>query len=316
MSRPTFLLTKAERKAADGTVTPEMLMLHYCRVYASRFIWEDAPEDMPEGYIEESLFSTGLCGPVEAFGENALLMGGPVKRGIYGQPVTWLPSPSPGDIIPGELLHERSQSEWPALCCRAVSAEIEELCVLLSDAYNCLRQNVLALAQPVVLQGAVGGEINIREMDDGLSKWKPRVPTLDRTGLQASVLDLGGTDHTQNLIATINALDCEILARMGIKSAGTEKASGVTAEETVSISQELRLLNAHDLRIRRRWLELPRIKELFPGLRVKPGPGLEVDDGGDPSEERVQDGGDGGDPDRQGGAADPPGEQSGEEARG
>lgn len=308
--RPTFLRTKGERRVCDGTVTPEMLRQHYCRIYSTRFVWEGAPEDMPESYIEEALFSTGLCGPVEAFGEPALLMGGPVKLGIYGQPVTWLPAPSPGDIIPGELMHERSQSEHPALYCRPLSEEIEELIVLLSDAYNCLRQNILALAQPVILQGAVGGEINIREMDDGLSRWRPRVPTLERTGLQASVLDLGGQDHTQNLIATINALDCEILARMGIKSAGTEKASGVTTEETVSISQELRLLNAQDLRIRRKWLDNPRIKEMFPGLSVRPGPGLEVNDGGDPSEERMPDSGDGGDPDRQSGAADAAGEQS------
>ena len=94
--------------------------------------------------------------------------------------------------------------------------------------------------------------------------------------MQASVLDLGGKDHTQNLISTANAIDCEILCRMGIKSAGTEKASGVTTEETVSITQELQLINQADYERRKEWAELPQIKKYFPELEVLPAPGLTV----------------------------------------
>ena len=138
--------------------------------------------------------------------------------------------------------------------------------------------------------------------------------------MQASVLDLGGKDHTQNLISTINALDCEILARMGIKSAGTEKASGVTSEETLSITQELQLINQYDYELRKKWTELPQIRERFPDLEVVPAPGLQVmiyAGSGDPDNEEgtpMPSEGDDGEPDRQGGSPSERHEDNGEEA--
>ena len=86
------------------------------------------------------------------------------------------------------------------------------------------------------------------------------------------MLDLGGRDHTESIIKIINDADCEILARMGIRSAGTEKASGVTAEETLSIAQELRLILENDLAIRRTFCDA--VQDRLPGLRCDPAPGL------------------------------------------
>ena len=90
--------------------------------------------------------------------------------------------------------------------------------------------------------------------------------------MDAKALALGAKDHTESLIKTINDIDCEILARFGIKSAGTEKASGVSPEETLSIAQELRLRLERDLEIRRRFCA--EVQDVLPGLRVEPAPGL------------------------------------------
>lgn len=319
--RPSFILSKGERREGEGLVLPEDLLLHYAEVYASRFQWKGTPKDMPLGFIEKALFFTGGIAPVRAFGENQLIASVPVLLGLYAQPVTWEPVPAGGSIIPPNLMREYKQDRDPSLFCLPMEAQIHELCVLMADTYNCLRQTVFSMAQPVVVQGAVGGEINIRETERTLYGRKLAVPSLDKTGMQASVLDLGGKDHTQNLISTINALDCEILARMGIKSAGTEKASGVTSEETLSITQELQLVNQQDYELRKRWAELPQIRERFPDIEVIPAPGLQVmiyEGTGDPDDKEgtsVPSEGDDRDADRKGGSPSQGYEDDGKEAR-
>lgn len=299
--RPSFLLSKGERRETEGLILPEDILLHYAEVYASRFIWEGTPKDMPRGFIEKALFWTGGVAPVRAFGEENLVAAYPVMLGIYAQPISWEPVPAGGSIIPPQLMREYKQSKDPMLHCVPMAEQIRELCVLMADAYNCLKQTLFSMGQPVAIQGMVGGEVNVIESKDALLGRKLVVPTLDKTGIQASVIDLGGKDHTQNLISTINALDCEILARFGIKSAGTEKASGVTSEETLSITQELQLINMADYELRSEWAEKEQIGDRFPQLKVKPAPalGLILDDRYTDEESRVRSEGNDGDPDRE-----------------
>lgn len=316
--RPTFLLSKGERREGEGLILPEDLLLHYAEVYASRFQWKGVPKDMPLGFLEKALFYTGGIAPIRAFGEHQLIASSPVLLGLYAQPVTWEPVPAGGSIIPNNLMKEHNQDKDPSLFCLPMESQIRELCVLMADTYNCLRQTITGMKQPVILQGAVGGEINIRDTGDDLRLGKLMIPTLDKTSMQASVLDLGGKDHTQNLIATINALDCEILARMGIKSAGTEKASGVTSEETLSITQELQLVNQYDYELRKKWTELPQIRERFPDIEVVPAPGLQVmeyagQSNTDKERTQVRGEGDDGNPDRKGGSPPQGHENNGEE---
>lgn len=318
--RPSFLLSKGERRELEGLILPEDLLLHYAEVYASRFQWKGVPKDMPLGFIEKALFFTGGIAPVKAFGENQLIASVPVLLGLYGQPVTWEPLPAGGSIIPPNIMKQYKQDKEPCLFCLPMAEQIRELCVLMADTYNCLRQTITGMKQPVILQGAVGGEINIRDTGDDLRMGKLMIPTLDKTSMMASVLDLGGKDHTQNLISTVNALDCEILARMGIKSAGTEKASGVTTEETVSITQELQLINQYDYELRRKWVELPQIRERFPALEVLPSPGLQVmeyENGNtdDREESSMSSKGDDGDSDREGRPSPQGYENDGEDAQ-
>ena len=314
--RPTFLLSKGERRDMEGLILPEDLLVHYSEIYASRFEWEGIPKDMPRGFIEKALFWVGGIAPARAFGEEQLIAAYPVMLGIYAQPITWEPVPAGGSIIPPQLMREYKQSRDPMMFCMPMADQIMELCVLMADAYNCMKQTLFSMSQPVAIQGVTGGEINIQESKDALLGRKVVVPTLDRTGIQASVIDLGGKDHTQNLISTINALDCEILARMGIKSAGTEKASGVTSEETLSITQELQLINKYDYDLRTKWCELPQIRERFPDLKVKAAPslGLILDDGYTSEGTQMRSEGIPGESDREGRLAPQGHENDGEEA--
>ena len=314
--RPSFLLSKGERKETDGLILPDDVLLHYAEVYASRFVWEGTPKDMPQGFIERALFWTGGIAPARAFGEEQLIAAYPVMLGIYAQPITWEPAPAGGSIIPPQLMREYKQSRDPMMFCMPMADQIRDLCILMADAYNCMKQTLFSMSQPIAVQGVVGGEINVMEAEQTLLGRKLLVPTLDKTAMQASVIDLGGKDHTQNLISTINALDCEILARMGIKSAGTEKASGVTSEETLSITQELQLINKFDYDLRVKWCELPQIKERFPDLKVSPAPslGLITDDGYTAEGTQMRSEGNDGDADRKGGPAPQGHENDGEEA--
>ena len=314
--RPSFLLSKGERKETDGLILPDDVLLHYAEVYASRFIWEGTPKDMPQGFIERALFWTGGIAPARAFGEEQLIAAYPVMLGIYAQPITWEPVPAGGSIIPPQLMREYKQSRDPMMFCMPMADQIRDLCKLMADAYNCMKQTLFSMSQPIAVQGVVGGEINVMEAEQTLLGRKLLVPTLDKTAMQASVIDLGGKDHTQNLISTINALDCEILARMGIKSAGTEKASGVTSEETLSITQELQLINKFDYDLRVKWCELPQIRERFPDLKVSPAPslGLITDDGYTAEGTQMRSEGNDGDADREGRPASQGHEDDGEEA--
>ena len=314
--RPSFLLSKGERKGVEGLILPEDILLHYSEVYASRFMWEGTPKDMPQGFIERALFWTGGIAPARAFGEEQLIAAYPVMLGIYAQPITWEPIPAGGSIIPPQLMREYKQSREPMMFCMPMADQIRDLCILMADAYNCMKQTLFSMSQPIAVQGVVGGEINVMEAEQTLLGRKLLVPTLDKTAMQASVIDLGGKDHTQNLISTINALDCEILARMGIKSAGTEKASGVTSEETLSITQELQLINKFDYDLRVKWCDLPQIRERFPDLKVTPSPslGLITDDGYTAEGAQMRSEGNDGDADREGGPAPQGHENDGEEA--
>lgn len=313
--RPSFLLSKGERRDLDGLILPEDILIHYSEVYASRFIWEGTPKDMPQGFIEKALFWTGGIAPVRAFGEEQLIASYPVMLGIYAQPISWEPVPAGGSIIPPNLMREYKQSRDPMMFCLPMADQIRELCMLMADAYNCMKQTLFSMSQPVVVQGVVGGEVNIYETEKTLQGRRLTVPALDKTSMQASVLDLGGKDHTQNLISTINALDCEILARMGIKSAGTEKASGITSEETLSITQELQLINKYDYDLRVKWCELPQIKERFPDLKVTPAPAIGLMlDGYTGEGTQVSSEGDDGVPDREGGSPQKGYANDGEEA--
>lgn len=282
-NRPLSILSKGERNSLDLLDT-DGLLAHYEEVYSSRFVWEGGPEGMDPSWPERMLFRHGLLGTAEAFGLPQLAGGEPGLRGIYEQPLNWLP------ICDGVTIPEgwMKPHEGPTVYLRLrPSDEIEPLCMLMAEAWKTLRTNIKAMAQPIVVQGTIGCELNVKEAVEALDGRKPYIVTLDRsTANDAKAIDLGAKDHTESLIKVINDLDCEILARFGIKSAGTEKASGVTAEETLSITQELRLRIEQDLKKRRDFCEA--VRDVFPQLKCIPAPGLIPPEPEEEAEDDVQ----------------------------
>lgn len=267
--RPLSVLSKGERNALDLLDT-EGLLDHYEEVYAARFKWTGGPEGMDPSWPERMIYRHGMLGVAEAFGFPQLAGGHIGLRGIYEQPLTWFPE-CDGTQIPEGWMEPHS---GPTVYQRLVPRdEAEALCQLMAEAWKTMRTNIKAMAQPIVVQGTIGCELNVKEAVDALDGRKPYIVTLDRsTANDAKAIDLGAKDHTESLIKVINDLDCEILARFGIKSAGTEKASGVTAEETLSITQELRLRLERDLESRRRFCDA--VRDAFPDLQCIPAPGL------------------------------------------
>lgn len=266
--RPLSINTKGQRREAEELGTYDLIN-HYEDVFSARFRWLGGPEGMPVDWPERMLFRFGLLGTAEAFGSMQLAGGSVGLTGIYGQPLNWFPKCDGVQIPEGWLqAHEGPTVHIPNI----PQDEIESLCELMADAWRCMKTNIMGMSQPVIIQGTVGAELNVKECGQAVDGFKPRIFTLDRASMDAKALDLGAKDHTESLIKTINDIDCEILARFGIKSAGTEKASGVSPEETLSIAQELRLRLERDLEIRRRFCE--EVQDVLPGLRVEPAPGL------------------------------------------
>ena len=214
VERPLSILTKAERNSVVGLLDTDALLMHYEDVYASRFRWEGGPEGMDPSWPERMLFRFGLLGTAEAFGAAQLAAGNVGLKGIYDQPLNWLPV-CEGTVIPEGWMKPH---EGPVVYIPFVPrTECQPLCELMSDAWRCMKSNILSMSQPVLVQGTPGSEINVKEAKDSIYGLTPMILTLDRSAVEAKSLDLGGKDHTESLIKVINDIDCEILARFGIK---------------------------------------------------------------------------------------------------
>ena len=268
VDRPLSILSKGERNAAVLLDT-DALLTHYEDVFTSRFYFENGPEEMEPHWPLRMIFRHGLIGTAEAFGRWQLAAGRPGLRGIYDQPLDWFPI-CDGVTIPEGWMNPHGGPT--AHLDYVPRMEIEGYCELMARAWRAMDANIRGITQPIVVQGTVGSELNVKECAQAIDGYKPYIFTLDRSAVEPKAIDLGSKDHTESLIKIVNALDCEILARFGIKSAGTEKASGVTTEETLSITQELRLRLERELEIYQRFCAA--VQDRFPGLRVVPAPGL------------------------------------------
>lgn len=268
--RPYSILTKSERLSLASEISGGDLLQHYEDAYASRFRWTGGPDGMEPDFPERMLFRNGLLGVAKAFGKPQICGGNAGLLGLYGQPLNYLPTAYNSSVIPDGW---GTPHEGPTVWLNTVpSREIEPFCEMMAHAWRAMRSNIRGMSQPVIIQGTAGAELNVKECADSIDGWKPVIFTLDRQAVEPKAIDLGAKDHTESLIKVINDIDCEILARMGIKSPGTEKASGVTTEETLSITQELKLRLESDLEKRKRFCEA--VREDFPGLRVEAAPGL------------------------------------------
>ena len=250
--KPTFLLTAGQRRRLDYSRTDDILA-HYADVYASRFVWEGLPEGVPEGWIERSLFWAGAVGAKEVGGMGVILPAAPVKRNVYGYPVTWVPSHLSGTQQDIGVFDE---SDGPCLYLGfdGPAYDLRPYCQTIAECLISLRTNVTSMRTPVLVKGISGAELQGKLTEVNLREGELFIPTIEgNLAAIADVLDLHVTDHTQALVNTIRAMDAECLTRMAVMNSGTGRESGVTTLETGSISQLLTLIMLEEERVREKW---------------------------------------------------------------
>lgn len=262
--RPLFLNTRGQRVKAEqeSEILPYSdRIAHYADVFATRFEYDFSSEiDVPSDYIEKQIFFYGGVGLVDYDNDKKIIAGSSVLRDPWGRAITWLPRVAgwAGNDLgkPEQLLKTRSVAADPFFDFKKPEfVKIEDFCIVQSRAYNTLNQCLLAMSQPILVDSSAGGELNAISRRDDLARGSTELLQFSGRGNGAKVLDLQGKDYTQNLISTINALDCEVLSVFGINSTGTAKSSGITTEESVAIRQELSLILRRDFEQRKKMCE-------------------------------------------------------------
>jgi hypothetical protein len=248
-TRPLFLNTKGERKLSTFLYDP---LERYRIIAKGVYEWSGFPEDVPEGFIEEALFDYGCVGAKDVTGLGLCIFpASALTKSIYGQPLSWIPTGTYNFANSSLIMNP---SDNPVLDLGVPMAEkIEMFAGIMKSSLISLQQNVIALRQPIALDGVVGNGVEALILSSELESGEMYIPVIDSDKLGIKVIELGAVDHTQALIATFNAMDSEILSIMGIKNVGTEKASGITTEETLSISQELNVVSDFGLKKRLEW---------------------------------------------------------------
>ena len=248
MSRPTFFRPKSERSGCP-CYDP---LARYRVIARGIYEWTGLPDDVPEGYIEEALFEYGCIGAKNVEGLGVCITpAAPVSTGIYGNPLTWLPTGIQAtSALPGLM----TPSDAPVLWIGEAPADRAEMFAdIAHNALVSLRQNVIALRQPIALDGEPGRTADGIVLKSELENGEQYIPVIDGKRLGVQVLDLKAKDYTAQLVAVYNAMDNEILTIIGVKNTGTEKASGITTEETTALHQELSVVSDIGLKLRRQW---------------------------------------------------------------
>lgn len=252
--KPSFINSKSERKFAY--LDAFELLDWYEDIYAGKYklIGDGIPDDMPEGYILRCIFRHGTVQFKKTTNGLIACPVSPVKRNVYGYPVSGTP------ILPGytETISDvMKESDAPIFALpQALSIKIQRYCMMMERALRVLDQNVLAMSQPVLIQGTQGGRINMMTMESTLKSADDMViPCLEGVATQAQVLDLNAQDHTQNLLGVINAMDAKCLAGIGVKGSGADKASGITTTETEYVAQQLEMTTYNELNALNQWAD-------------------------------------------------------------
>lgn len=271
--RPTFLTSKKERKEGRNFY----LLDRYLDIWKGLFKWEGLPEEVPEGFIEECLFTVGGvgCKRVPSLSDDPLFL--PAAASLfdwYGNPIEWVPSFGWYTVSQGLNVPIMEESNTPALVMgEPMQLKIEPYTQLMESALKVLDQNIIALAQPVIVEGVPGGELGTVTMLDNVLNVNRAIAAVQGSAIPIKVHNLEAQDHTQNLISTIRALDSEILAIMGVSNPGAEKASGITTVETTSQQEELNLRLDWELGRRKQFCDKVN-KEYGLSISVRYGDGV------------------------------------------
>lgn len=255
--KPLCLCSKGEANAQAPYITTDMLGEHYRQVAAGLYKWTGLPEGCPPDYIEGSalFFRNGISAKkIKGYG-IAVMPIAPKYLDIYGRPYEWMPSLLDG-FLPPQGMGFMDPSKNPSLWIGHSTYQlIEPYLQLMGKAVKCLGQNISAMATPVMIAGQPGNDLQGIILNDELMIGEIYLPYISKTqGLGIDVLDLKATDHTQNLVSTIDWCDSRILEAMA-SSNGVEKASGITTMETVSGVQSVVQQVDSGLESRKAWCE-------------------------------------------------------------
>lgn len=256
-SKPYSFTTKGDRNEMIEAIDTSYMDERFIDIFKSIYSYDFGEDlsDMPEGFIEESLYWHGGIGikDTATFG-RVCLPASPKTTSIYGKPITWQPSFTEGTQYSPELMKE---SDSPALYFRVpLAKKIEPYLQVMKESLQVLSVNVFALSQPVGLSGASNGlKMDGLLLRNDLANGSKIIPVINKDALGIEVIDLKATDYTQALIGVMRAMYDEILTIGGIKNQGTEKASGITSEETLSVTQALNLIIMQGLKVREQWIE-------------------------------------------------------------
>lgn len=254
-TKPTFLTTKGERNEEEGVLfIGDSLLQHYRAVAGGRYKWKGLPDDCPADFPETDalFFNAGMS--AKRIGRDPVVCGiEPATLDIYAKPYTWLPSPAYGTTrIPNKWFEE---SRNPALWLRSSTFDlIQPYLEMMERTLKVLNTNIFALSQPVMIEGLPGAELDGLIMKSKVMTGQTYIPVIKPSPQKAQVLDLKASDHTQNLISTLDWCDARILEIMA-SSNGVQKSSGITTAETVSGIQSVMQDAEAGLRARREWCE-------------------------------------------------------------
>ena len=261
MSRPAFRTSKGERRGgASETIDTLGLVQIYRDIARGRFRWSGLPEDMPEGFIEDTalFFNAGVSMKSTPMGP-VVLPAKPTALTVYGTPYSWLPGNVPGIMGFEQDPELFSESNNPILwMSMSVMDRIKPYLDVMARCIKVLNTNIGALSTPILINGrpdaGEGGNLTGVLLKSDLLNGESFIPVIKGDGMPLDVLDLKVTDHSQNLISCMEAMHSKILEVMQ-SGDGVAKSSGITVEETVNGSQSVE--QAADLELMRRqaWAE-------------------------------------------------------------
>ena len=255
-AKPMFMTTKGQRNQQEDGIYTGHIIDHYRAIAGGTYRYTGTPEDMPEGFIEDTalFFAPGVgCKRVKSLGTVIL----PIQAStlnVYGRPYDWIAMPLNGMIPIAADSELFAASNDPSLWLGVATRDlIQPYIDIMSNALMTLNTNIDGLNEPIMVSGMPGAELGTLVLSDKL-KGKDRIIHTTGNAYKAEVLDLKAQDHTQNLISTIDWCDARILEIMAASN-GVEKTSGVSTMETVSGVQSVLQQLQIGLEKRKAWVD-------------------------------------------------------------
>ena len=296
-AKPMFMTTKGQRTQQEDGIYTGHIIDHYRAIAGGTYRYTGTPEDMPEGFIEDTalFFAPGVgCKKVKSLGTVIL----PIQAStlnVYGRPYDWIAMPLNGMVPIAADSELFAASNDPSLWLGVATRDlIQPYIDIMTNTLKTLNTNIDGLNQPVLIGGMPGAELGTLVIKDALENKDRSIPTTGNA-FKAEVLDLKAQDHTQNLISTIDWCDARILEIMAASN-GVEKTSGVSTMETVSGVQSVLQQLQIGLEKRKAWVDAvnDRFKmsmtvEFGEGVKALMGGGQEPSQNDDETEEVTDD---------------------------